>query len=125
MKTIAPLLVLAAAAALPGAAHAGCWATVSLRPAPSGLQAGDVWRVAITVKQHRNKLLAGAKPRVTIRGDGGTQIVFRAKATPRKGVYRANVVFPTAGSWTYTVNDGFLPYCARDHAFAAVTVAEG
>ena len=48
---------------------------------------------------------------------------FAAKPTGKPGVYRAEVVFPTAGNWEYVVLDGFndqLP-----HTFPAVRIGDG
>ena len=41
-----------------------------------------------------------------------------AKPTGRPGVYEARAVFPEAGRWTYTVDDGF----SRIHDYPAVTI---
>jgi hypothetical protein len=122
MKRLLLTVAAAAALALPGTAAAGCWATVGLSSLPKGLHAGDAWTVNVTVKQHGNKLLAGAKPTLTIVNADGVETVFRARATARKGVYRTRVVFPTAGRWTFTVFDGFVPSCGREHTFAPVSV---
>jgi hypothetical protein len=48
---------------------------------------------------------------------------FRARPTGRTGVYRARVIFPTAGTWRYEVFDGFTQYGgARTHTFAPVRI---
>lgn len=123
MKRIALLLVAAAVLTPSAAARAGgCWATVGLSSLPKGLHAGDAWSVRITVKQHGFRPLADARPRVTITSAAGRKTVVRAVRTARTGVYRARVVFPSAGRWTYTVYDGFEPHCGREHTFAPVTV---
>ena len=44
---------------------------------------------------------------MTIRS-GDTIKDFAAKPTGKPGVYRAEVVFPTAGRWTYQIDDGFI-----------------
>ncbi len=38
----------------------------------------------------------------------------------KPGVYRAEVVFPTAGRWTYQVDDGFIS--GQPHSFPAVDI---
>ena len=48
----------------------------------------------------------------------GTTQEFAAKATGRPGTYRAVVVFPKAGHWSYDVLDGFTN--AVRHTFPAV-----
>jgi len=126
MKTLAALVIAVAALALAGAAQAGCFATVGLNPLPlSSLQAGEPWTVTIRVLQHGRTPLAGAKPEVRIRNRTGAVTAFRAKPLARRGSYLATVVFPAAGRWTYRVFDGFVPNCAREHSFAAITVAAG
>jgi hypothetical protein len=122
------LLVLAAAAvaaiALPGAAQAGCMATVGLSPMlQSGHPAGKPWVVTIRVLQHGRTPLAGAKPEVRIRNAAGR--LFRFKSTPlaRVGSYRARVVFPKPGRYTLGVYDGFpVQECARMHTFKPVLI---
>jgi hypothetical protein len=130
-------LIAAAAVALVCAttALAGGWATVKLSSTPKGLAAGEPWVVHITVLQHGNPNtpLCCLRPTVTIRKVAGARSaagsvvqprVFMARATGRTGVYRARVVFPTAGTWRYAVYDGFTAYGgARTHTFAAVRIA--
>jgi hypothetical protein len=122
MKRLALILIAGGTLALPAAAQAGCWATVGLSSLPKDVHAGQPWSVAITVKQHGRTLLPNAKPAITIADAAGAKTTVQARKTQRRGVYRANVVFPSAGRWTYTVFDGFLPSCASDHAFAPVTI---
>ena len=44
---------------------------------------------------------------------------FVAKPTAKTGVYRARVVFPRAGTWRWSIWDGF----SRTHTYKAVKVA--
>ena len=126
-----PLLLLVAISALVlvGTAAAGGWATVKLSSAPKGLSAGEPWIVDITVLQHGQTPLAGVKPTVTIRKLAAVRsttgnTVFAARPTGRTGVYRARVVFPSAGTWRFAVYDGFTQYGgARTHTFAPVKIA--
>ena len=131
------LIVVAAALALVCAstALAGGWATVKLSSSPKGLAAGEPWVVDITVLQHglASQPLCCLSPTVTIRkvvasrsssSSSAVSKTFRAKSTGRIGVYRARVVFPSAGKWRYEVFDGFIEYGgARSHKFAPVKVA--
>jgi hypothetical protein len=129
-----PLLLLAAVAALAlaGTAAGGGWATVQLSSLPKGLSAGEAWVVDVTVLQHGQTPLAGLKPTLTIRkaaartpaGSTPKARTFAARPTARAGVYRARVVFPSAGRWRFEVYDGFVEYGgARTHTFAPVTIA--
>ena len=131
------LIVVVAALALVCAstALAGGWATVKLSSSPKGLSAGEPWVVDITVLQHglASQPLCCLSPTVTIRkvaaarsasSSSAVSKTFRARSTGRIGVYRARVVFPSAGTWRYEVFDGFTEYGgARTHKFAPVKVA--
>jgi hypothetical protein len=116
------ILAIAVLLAAPAAAEAGCWATVKLSSVPTDTRAGTPWKVDITVKQHGVRLLKNAKPTVTIADADGSETVFRARKTGRLGVYRASVVFPAPGRWSYTIFDGFVPSCGQNHTFPLVTV---
>jgi hypothetical protein len=124
------VLLVALAALLPAAAAqsaqtapTGCWATVGLSSLPkSGHQAGQPWLVTVRVLQHGRRPLAGAKPEIRIRKTAGRVTTFRSRATPRVGAYAFRIVFPTAGRWTFTVFDGFVPHCASLHTFRPVTI---
>jgi hypothetical protein len=116
---------LAAAAALatvllvPASAAAGGWATVGLAP-PDGIGPGETWKAELTILQHGVSPLAGVKPRVIVtRGDA--RRAYAAAPTGKPGVYRAEVVFPTAGTWRYEVDDGF----SATHTFPPVRVGGG
>src|SRR3954465_1110915 len=98
------------ALALPGAASAGGFATVGLSSLPDGTAPGTPWRVTLTILQHGKTQtpMGGLHPRVVIRSaDGRTTRTFAARPAGRSGEYRADVVFPSAGRWSYTVADGF------------------
>jgi len=119
-KPLLGLAVLAACAAAPTAAaapsgQAGCWATVKLSSMPQT----RVWAVNVTPLQHGSTLLPDAKPRIEVRVKG-SWAVFHAKKTAKRGVFRARVVFPAAGTWRFRVWDGFEPTCARYHTYAPV-----
>jgi hypothetical protein len=122
-----------AALAFAAPASAGCWATAGLASPPEGIAAGEVWTARITVLQHgRNPLpdAANATPKVSIvNGATGARKTFTAKASdPAAGRYEARVVFPSAGTWSYEVFDGFTSWngrpapCARTHTFASVQI---
>ena len=131
-------LVFAAAVALVCAstALAGNWASVKLSSTPAGMSADEPWVVNITVLQHglASQPLCCVQPTVTIRRVAPTRapsavekaLTFKARSTSRVGVYRARVVFPSAGRWRYEVYDGFTQYGgARVHKFAPVKIAAG
>jgi len=101
------------------AAFAGGWATVGLSSTPAGTQPGEPWKVNMTVLQHGETPLPGLQPTITIRNGDATK-TFAAKPTKETGVYAASVTFPTAGKWTYVVNDGFMS--GKAHTFPAVDI---
>jgi hypothetical protein len=132
-------LIVAATVALVCAstALAGGWATVKLNSSPKNVSAGQPWVVDITVLQHglATQPLAGLRPTLTIRRvlsarttssslEGPQSRTFRARPTAKVGVYRARVVFPSAGRWRYEVYDAFTEYGgAQTHRFKAVAIA--
>ena len=104
---------------LPAGALAGGWATVSLSSTPDDLGAGAPWDVEMTILQHGRTPLDGVEPSITLtNGATGKTEYVAAKPTGRPGVYEARAVFPEAGRWTYTVDDGF----SRIHDYPAVTI---
>jgi hypothetical protein len=116
---IALLAVIAAALAVPTAATAGGWATVGFDPPPEGLQPGEPWEVDLTVLQHGRTPLVGVQPRVIVAEEAGDgQRAFSARPTGKPGVYRATVVFESAGTWRISVDDDF----AAVHRFRAVQI---
>jgi len=120
------LTVALVALAAPASALAGGWATAGLSP-PEGVGAGDTWNADVNILQHGRTPLAGVSPTVTIRNVAtGNEKTFTAKPTGEIGVYRAKVVFPTAGKYSYNVYDGFTQYGgAQTHSFGTFSVGAG
>ena len=102
------LLAVSAALLLAAPAAAGGFATVGLGPPDSGIGAGDTWNAELTILQHGVTPLVGISPMVKI-SKGGETHEFAAAPTGEAGVYLAKVKFPSEGSWTYQVDDGFSP----------------
>jgi hypothetical protein len=85
--------------------------------------------------QHGRTPLDGLKPTLTIRKSPprisssdatgrSTSRTFVARPAGRPGLYRARVVFPSAGTWSYEVFDGFVQYGgAQTHHYAPVKIA--
>jgi hypothetical protein len=117
------LLAAVAFAAITGTAQAGGWATVELGGAPSGLVAGEPWRVELIVKQHGMTPLAGVTPSVRIDNGAGVVKTFRARPTGTVGTYVAEVTFPAEGTWKTRFYDGFTD--AFPHRISPLTVAPG
>jgi YtkA-like len=121
-KRLTLLAFATAVLAVPTTATAGGWATVGLDPPPDGLAPGEAWSAQLTLLQHGRTPLEGRRPRVIVRRDGGGgRREFQARPTGEPGVYRASVVFASAGTWRYSVDDDF----AATHSFAPVTIGKG
>jgi hypothetical protein len=124
--------VLVGALVQAGTASAGCMATVGLAPPPQNIGPGTAWTAEITVLQHGVRPLPNAdvaRPTLTIlNAETGAERTFVARSTKDPAVFVANVVFPTAGSWSYEVFDDFTSEggepvpCAQTHTFSAVNV---
>lgn len=108
--------VLAAALIAVPAATAGGWATVGVSSLPP--EDGSDWNVQLTILQHGRTPLDGLSPAIMVAKDGGTPQTFNATPAGKSGVYKATVTFPSDGTYTYTINDGF----SRIHTFKPVSV---
>jgi hypothetical protein len=129
MRLFIALSALAVALVGAGSAAAGGWASVKLAPPPNGLEAGDAWRAEITVLRHAITPTDGARPVLFIRNEAGSErLRFEAKPTGATGVYAANVVFPVAGVWRYSVDNGLAATGYGESAmttYAPVTIGSG
>jgi hypothetical protein len=115
------LALIGAALAMPAGASAGGWATVGLDLPPRDLAPGDPWDAELTVLQHGVTPLEGVQPKILVQREGSAEVkAFRARATGEPGIYRATVVFASAGTWTYTVDDDF----SAKHSFPAVRIGK-
>jgi len=119
MRTaLATVLVLLVA---PASALAGGFATVGLNSVPEGTAPGEPWVVDLTVLAHgRSEApVDGLRPSVeVVKSDGSGRRSFPAKATGKTGVYRASVVFESAGRWSYSIDDGY----AATHRYPPVQI---
>ncbi len=119
MRTaLATVLVLLVA---PSSALAGGFATVGLNSVPDGTAPGEPWVVDLTVLAHgRSEApVPGLRPSVeVVKSDGNGRRSFPAKATGKTGVYRASVVFESAGRWSYSIQDGY----AATHRYPPVQI---
>ena len=106
MRTFLSALVALAALAVAGAASAGGWATVGISPQPPDT-AKTPWNVDVRVLRHGRTPVDTARPTITIRNEStGRTLTFRAVAAGKAGMYRARVVFPSPGRWSYEVDNG-------------------
>jgi hypothetical protein len=110
------LTVAATVASAAPARTAASKTVVSLgsRP-PQHFPAGKVWSVVVTIWKRPvtceepnapiSYPLVDLKPYVILRSESGEQRRFVGRPTGVLGDYRANVVFPSAGTWSYAVDD--------------------
>jgi hypothetical protein len=125
-------IVLVAALGYAAPATAGCWATAQLVKPPDGTPAGAPWTAHITILQHgRNPLpdAREARPRVGISNAAGDRKIFTATPVdPLKGTYKADIVFPSNGTWRFSVFDDFTTWnkqsapCSRWHKLGTVQI---
>ena len=113
------LVTLAVLLAVPATAQAGGWATVGLSSTPHGTAPGEPWNVELEILQHGRTPLEQLSPAVVVRDADGAQTRFDGTPTGEPGVYRAQVIFPDAGDYTYVVDDGFV---GAVHTFPPVTI---
>ena len=121
MRPLIPLLVLAFAIALPGAAHAGGWATVQAAGVPDGVSAGQTFDLELVVKQHGRTPLNDVTPSVQITNQDGDTRTFTGTHAGRPGTYVVEMAYPTAGTWATQLFDGFTD--ATPHRLAPLEVA--
>lgn len=115
-----PLLVVLGLVLVPASALGGGYATAGLSSTPAGVEPGQPWKVDITILQHGQTPMTDVEPAVVVRGPDGTTERFPGARTDTPGVYRAEVVFPAAGRYTYEVDDGFTNAVA--HTFPPVEI---
>jgi hypothetical protein len=116
MRRIGALVVLAALAAAPAALAKE--RNLSLIGAPAAPKAGQAWmaRIKVTID---DKLVEGMGPMVRVISAAGKTIYVPSRATPAVGIYRARVVFPTAGLWRVLAVDR---YSGRSYELSRVRV---
>ena len=119
MRRVLLALPIIALLVLAPSAFAGGWATVGLSSTPAGTDPGQPWNVNMTILQHGRTPLDDLSPTITIRNGDATK-TFNAEPTGKPGVYRAAVVFPSAGKWNYEVNDGFIT--GQPHTYPPVEI---
>ena len=103
MRRIAALVVLAALAAAPAALAKE--RNLSMIGAPAAPKAGQAWNARISVTIDK-RAVAGKAPTLRVLSAAGRAIDFKARATAKRGVYTARVVFPKAGMWRVVVVEG-------------------
>jgi len=107
MKNRAPLLASVATVALSASAYTfGGWAVVTVDDLPEYLTVGQPTKIAFVVRQHGMTLMGDVRPDV-VATDGKTTVRATNPTMASAGHFAANLVVPSAGKWTVTVNSGW------------------
>ena len=111
MKRLVSALALATTVLAVGTQVVFAWpddARANLSSTPTDLAAGETWTVDISfVSQGRVLSPDSMQPVVVVRDvTTGETRTFESRPTGVAGVFRANVVFPRAGTWSYEVSPG-------------------
>jgi hypothetical protein len=89
---------------------AGGWAVTTVDSLPPAIHAGQAYPVGFTIRQHGVSLFNQAQPR--IRASSGTNQLNVAAKRDGEGHYIASVEFPSAGTWTWAVDQ--TPFATQD-----------
>jgi hypothetical protein len=98
------LIVLVAFALLVPAVALAKERNIALTGVPSAPHAGKAFSVTISVTRDKQPD-AGKAPTVRLLSSSISVINITARATDKIGVYRARIVFPSAGMWRVVVVD--------------------
>jgi hypothetical protein len=115
------LIALLALVAFPASGLAQDGVTVKLSSKPDKVPAGENWNVTLTIKQAGRAARHDLKPTIEVRDADGLTTTFPAAAAKKPGRYKATVVFPKAGQWTYAIHDGLSTVPPR---FRSVVIKE-
>jgi hypothetical protein len=86
-------------------AFAGGWAVTTLDDVPSSINAGETYAIGYTIRQHGQSPLTTSQSGIEVRDAKGALVerfVGISDGTP--GHYVAQVRFPAAGEWQWTVD---------------------
>lgn len=111
-------LALLASLALSSAALAGGHATIKVSELPRNFRAGEAVTVNFTIHNAVGGEMNDLTPTV-IASLGKRQVVVPAKSLKKDGAYTADVKFPSAGSWTLTVDS---KYCGNTNVTRGLMV---
>lgn len=116
-----PIMLALAAIVVP--TFAGGWAVVTLDHLPDQVTTGESVTVGFVVRQHGISPLGGLRPTVTIQKEGETAPSWiSARAEGAQGHYAANLTFPSAGVWNWSIHSDFWP---ETQPMPALTVLDG
>lgn len=86
-------------------ASAGGWAVVTLDRLPAQVVAGQPVEIGFVVRQHGQRPMAGLTPQINMAGASVREFSsVTAKAQGSEGHYAATLTFPSAGTWSWSIN---------------------
>lgn len=89
---------------MPTGALAGGWAVITLDELPQAPIAGQPLLVGFTVLQHGQTPMTDLDPTITLRNPAnGDSIVVNAQPDGEPGHYTAELLFPGAGNWNWSI----------------------
>lgn len=109
-RTILGLVgALALLVALAAPVSAGGWAVTTFSDVPSEFQAGTVYRLDYSIRQHGQSLVDVEDTSIRIwNPETGEEHLFAGQSTGETGYYTAEVTFPSAGEWQWEVIQGWF-----------------
>jgi hypothetical protein len=116
MRKLVVLAVLAAAVAAPAALAKE--RNLSMIGAPAAPKAGHAWTMTIRVLIDGSPA-EGMSPMVRIVNRAGKTTSITSTPTSKTGIFRARIIFPTAGTWRVIAVDR---YSGRAYEFARMKV---
>lgn len=99
------LIVVLLLLAVPALVLAGGWAVVTLDELPTKVVAQEPVTISFAVRQHGLHLAGGLSPTVTaVHAETGESITVAAEAEEEDGYYVADLTFPVAGTWRWSID---------------------
>ena len=107
---VTALLAFVAALALAVPARAGGWVVITLDRLPDNIVAGEAETIAMMARQHGKTAWEADSLQVQAKHiETGQQITFTALPEGEPGRYIAELVFPLAGDWEWSIGAGMFP----------------
>ena len=102
-------------------ARAGGWAITSLDEIPVEIHAGETYDIGYTILQHGQTPFEGADTYLSIWREAADEaMTFAGRAEGAPGHYLAEVSFPVAGEWSWSVHQDWF----GEHDLGQLTISE-
>lgn len=108
--SLAALLILVAALALPSLVYAGGWVVITLDRLPENVAAGQAFTLGLTARRHGRTPWHEDEIRIQAKqvSTGRTE-TFIAAPDQQPGHYQVELLFPEPGRWEWGVASGLFP----------------